>query len=81
MTPAELRKLGDKHGRGWQARLARALPSDVRTIRRYLSGSIDIRPVIALRIRQVFKEWDYEVAACRLKAWRKKKSNDSKDAS
>jgi plasmid maintenance system antidote protein VapI len=57
MTPAELRKLGDKHGRGWQTRLARAVPVDVRTVRRYLSGKVVIRPVIAMRIRQVFGEW------------------------
>ncbi|OWK42112.1 adhesin [Fimbriiglobus ruber] len=57
MTPTELRNLGDKHGRGWQTRLARAVPVDVRTVRRYLSGKVAIRPVIAMRIRQVFAEW------------------------
>ncbi len=57
MTPAELRKLGDKHGRGWQTRLARAVPVNDRTVRRYLSGNVTIKPVIAMRIRQVFAEW------------------------
>ncbi|WP_020472417.1 hypothetical protein [Zavarzinella formosa] len=57
MTPAELRTLGDRHGRGWQTRLARAVPVDVRTVRRYLSGKIIIKPIIASRIRQVFAGW------------------------
>lgn len=58
MTPAELRNLGDKHGRGWQTRLARAVPVSVRTIRRYLSGAMQIRPVVEVRIRQVFAVWE-----------------------
>ncbi len=57
MTPSELRTLGDQNGRGWQTRLALAVPVDVRTVRRYLSGKVSIRPVIAIRIRQVFAEW------------------------
>lgn len=58
MTPPELRNLGDKHGRGWQTRLARAIPVNVRTVRRYLSGKIEIKPLIELRIGQVFAEWN-----------------------
>lgn len=55
MTPAELRKLGDKHGRGWQTRLARALPVNVRTVRRWLAGKTRIHPALAVRIRGLLK--------------------------
>jgi hypothetical protein len=58
MTPVELRTLGDKHGHGWQARLARAVPVNVRTVRRYLAGKMQIRPVVERRIRQVFAAWE-----------------------
>lgn len=57
MTPAELRKLGKKHGRGWQARLARDLPVNARTIRRWLSGKTTMHPAIAKQIRLTMAGW------------------------
>ena len=57
MTPAELRTLGNLHGRGWQARLARELPANPRTIRRWMSGKSRIRPALAKLIRQTIAGW------------------------
>ncbi|QEL14811.1 helix-turn-helix domain-containing protein [Limnoglobus roseus] len=57
MTPAELRTLGNKHGRGWQARLARELPINARTIRRWLSGKTTMHPAIAKQVRHVMEGW------------------------
>lgn len=57
MTPAELRALGSKHGRGWQARLARETPVDPRTVRRWLSGKTTMHEAIAARIRQLIASW------------------------
>jgi hypothetical protein len=51
VTPAELRKIGEYlYGPRWQTKLARALPVNVRSVRRWLSGERNIRPVIAERI-------------------------------
>ncbi len=57
MTPTELRKLGDKHGHGWQTRLARALPVDPRTVRRWLAGKA-INRGMELLIRLTFADWE-----------------------
>ena len=57
MTPAELRALGGKHGRGWQARLARELPVNPRTVRRWLSGETTMHRAIAARVRHVVASW------------------------
>jgi hypothetical protein len=52
MIPAELREIGEQlYGPRWQTKLARALPVNVRSVRRWLSGERNIRPVIAERIR------------------------------
>lgn len=57
MTPEELREIGESiYGPRWQAKLARALPVSTRTIRYWLSGKREIRPVIAERIRSLTKE-------------------------
>ena len=55
MTPAQLRRIGERlYGPQWQTPLARALPiKSTRTIRYWLSGEREIRPVIAERIRQL----------------------------
>lgn len=55
VTAAELRTLGNKHGRGWQTRLARQLEVNPRTVRRWLAGKHVIKPVIARRIRELLK--------------------------
>ena len=57
MTPAELRALGAKHGRGWQARLARELPMNARTVRRWKAGETTMHPAIAARVRHVVASW------------------------
>ncbi len=52
MTPAELASLGEKlYGPRWQTNLARALPVSTRTVRYWLSGKRQIRPLVAARIR------------------------------
>lgn len=54
MTPAELREIGERlFGPSWQSSLARALPVNPRTVRRWLNGNRSIRPVLANRIRQL----------------------------
>ncbi len=56
MTPSELRSIGERlYGPRWQTPLARALPVTTRTIRYWLSGDREIRPVIAERIWQLAK--------------------------
>jgi hypothetical protein len=56
MTPAELRRIGERlYGPRWQTKLARALPVSTRIIRYWLSGKRAIRPVIAERIRGLEK--------------------------
>ncbi len=57
MTPAELREIGEAlYGPCWQTNLARALPVNVRSVRRWLTGERNIRPVIAERIRGLSSE-------------------------
>lgn len=52
MTPSELRSIGERlYGPRWQSKLARALPVSPRSVRYWLSGKHQIRPVIAERIR------------------------------
>lgn len=47
MTPDELRAIGEmKYGRFWQSKMAKDLPRDTRTIRRWLSGKRPIRPLL-----------------------------------
>lgn len=62
MTGDELRALGEKSGRGgWQTYLARRLPKNPRTIRRWLSGKTSIDPALEPRIRQILRGkrgWD-----------------------
>lgn len=57
MTPAELRAFGNRHGRGWQARLARELPVDPRTVRRWKTGETTMHPAVAKQVRHVFASW------------------------
>ena len=52
MMPAELYELGSKLGRGWQTKLARLLPCNVRTVRYWLAGKRKISPMIAERIKE-----------------------------
>jgi pyocin large subunit-like protein len=57
MTPAELRAIGEAlYGPVWQTKLARVVPANVRTVRRWLSGKSPVRPVVAARIRALVKE-------------------------
>ena len=54
MTPGELRTIGERlYGPRWQTKLARALPVNARSVRRWLSGERNIRPVIAARIKRL----------------------------
>ena len=57
MTPSELRTLGSKHGRGWQTRLARELPVNPRTVRRWKTGETAMHPAFAARVRHVLASW------------------------
>jgi DNA-binding transcriptional regulator YiaG len=51
MTADELRSIGEKlYGTLWQAKLARALPVNTRTIRSWLSGRREIPEETAERI-------------------------------
>jgi hypothetical protein len=53
MTPAELRAIGERlYGSRWQTKLARALPGNPRTVRRWLAGR-KMHPAMAARIRQL----------------------------
>ena len=56
MTPLQLRKLGERLGTGWQSKLARLLPCNVRTVQYWLTGEREIRPMVEERIKQVIKE-------------------------
>jgi hypothetical protein len=50
VKPDELREIGEKlYGSFWQTKLADAMPVNVRTVRRWLSGKSAIREVIARR--------------------------------
>jgi hypothetical protein len=52
MTPAELREIGEKlFGSMWQTKLARAMPVNPRTVRRWLAGERKIHPAMAERVR------------------------------
>lgn len=52
MNADELRSIGEKlYGTLWQAKLARVLPVNTRTIRSWLSGRRDIPDETAERIR------------------------------
>nr|WP_088258638.1 adhesin [Fimbriiglobus ruber] len=54
MTPEELRKAGETlFGQKWQTALARVLPVNPRTVRRWLSGDRKIHPAIAARIKSL----------------------------
>jgi len=54
MTPEELKQVGESlYGTRWQTKLARELPINVRTLRRWLSGEVAIRPIVANRIRDI----------------------------
>ena len=54
MTPSELRAIGEAlFGPHWQSKLARELPANPRTVRRWLSGDRKIRPMVAERIRSL----------------------------
>lgn len=54
MTPAELRRIGLRlFGPRWQTPLARAIPVNARTVRRWLAGTQNMRPAIAERIRSL----------------------------
>jgi hypothetical protein len=54
MTSAELREIGERlYGPEWKAKMARALPVTTRTIRFWLAGDREIRPVIAERIKSL----------------------------
>lgn len=53
MTPAELKKAGEKlYGKwGWQTRLAEALEVDGSTVRRWVSGAVPIPGPVAAAVR------------------------------
>ncbi len=56
MPPDELRAIGESlYGPIWQTKLARAVPANPRTIRRWLSGDRKIRPLVAERIRGLLR--------------------------
>lgn len=56
MTPKQLEKLGATLGAGWQSKLARLLPCNVRTVQYWLKGERQIRKAIAERIKQVVEQ-------------------------
>ncbi len=56
MTPKQFEKLGATLGAGWQSKLARLLPCNVRTVQYWLTGEREIRPMVAERIKQVLAE-------------------------
>lgn len=57
MTPEELRSIGESlYGPRWQSELARTLPVNSRTVRRWLAGKSRIHPALAERIRQMLAE-------------------------
>ncbi len=54
MTPAELREIGESlYGKRWQTKLAKTLPVTPRSVRYWLSGKHQIKPVIAERIKSL----------------------------
>jgi len=56
MTPQALLKEGRKLGEGWQTKLARLLPCNPRTVRRWLKKERAISAMAWERIKQVVKE-------------------------
>jgi hypothetical protein len=61
MTPAELRTIGESlYGPRWQTKLARALPVNPRTVRRWLAGKTKIRQLVAERIKSLTQKTQSE---------------------
>jgi hypothetical protein len=56
MTPGELHNLASQLGEGWQSKLARLLPCNVRTVRYWLAGKRKISELTAERIRDVVRK-------------------------
>jgi hypothetical protein len=57
MTRDELRVLGEAwKRRGWQTHLARSLPVNPRTVRRWLAGERKIHPAMEERIRSLLSQ-------------------------
>ena len=53
MTPSELRTICDSLNPGGQSKLARMLPVNDRTVRRWLSGERPIHQAMVARIRDL----------------------------
>ena len=73
MTPDDLaaagRSLfGDRHG--WQADLARAIPMDLRTLRRMLAGERAVSPRTETRVRELLADQVVERAVARFEELR-----------
>lgn len=63
MTPSELRIIGEKlYGPRWQTQLAKVLPVEARTVRRWLAGKRSIHPAFAARIRDLASQQDRKEA-------------------
>ncbi|MDB5350990.1 MAG: hypothetical protein JWN86_2237 [Planctomycetota bacterium] len=57
MKAEELRSIGEKlFGPRWQTMMARALPVNPRTVRKWLAGKRQISPLAAARIRSIHEE-------------------------
>jgi hypothetical protein len=57
VTLAELRQIGERrYGPRWQTKLARVLPASTRTVRYWLSGKRQIRPIVATRVLELSKK-------------------------
>lgn len=57
MTPEELRELGEKlYGSKWQTPLAREVYVTTRSVRYWLAGKHEIKPLIAEKIRGLAAE-------------------------
>jgi hypothetical protein len=56
MTPDELHNLASQLGEGWQFKLARLLPCNVRTVRYWLVGKRKISEMASERIRDVVRK-------------------------
>lgn len=56
MTPTAIQREGRKLGEGWQTKLARLLPCNDRTVRRWLKGDRKISEMAWERLKQVVKE-------------------------
>ena len=53
MTPIELRAICDSLNPGGQSKLARMIGVNTRTLRRWLSGKVDIPEIAAIAIKAV----------------------------